>query len=260
MAFGTDARAADIAFDGSDQLSQAVADGMVNSFGFLFDHHFYEGAEGRGKRSIALSGEASVIKAPASLFTAFSALGLSLTADSLPFIPALKAHLDVGVTDRFDVNASGFYLPAIGSIPGLLMVGGGFKYSVFVPEEGPVVALRLSYNVMSLSMSMSSTAITSTTASWFPALLVGRKFSVFEPYLGGGYQINYGRFQTVTTLADTPVAGTNLVITAAKNAAVAGGFNAFVGLKLDVYFQMVIEGGYSQAGAAYFGTKIGIGF
>ena len=256
-----------INIDGSSLLTQAAADGLSSGFGFAFDHRPYEGAEGLGARSFNLGVEATLMKVPPGLGTGldalFSAFGstssIGSTLSALPFLGMLKGHFHVGVTSKFDIGASGIWLPTLAGLPSLTIIGGDIKYAVFVPEEGPVVSIRLGFNYLSFGLTQSSMTITVNSYMWYPAILIGKKFSVFEPYIGGGWQLNYGNLATVLTSADTPVAGFTTVISGSRNAGLTSGFTGFGGLKFNFFVQMAIEAAYSQQGATYFGLKVSFG-
>ena len=252
-------------------ITESAANAFVKLIGMGMDHRAYEPATPLGTSlGLDVGLEATLVQPPSDLGTALSGLGGAMGGGSssssltIPILPSPKLHLHKGLSNRIDIGLTGLYFPSlIPFVGGSYFVGGDVKIILFQPEEGLTWAFRMSYNVNSLTMSQSSIALSIKTGTYTPQLIVSRKLSFADPYMGMGYQISYGTFAATITLPELPAPSPSLGDIVLSKNGTASGFLLFggVGLRIPgVGFKFTIEGAYSPIGMNYLGTKISFAY
>jgi len=216
--------------------------------------------------------ETTLVQPPASLSSALGSLGsmggagspsssASSSSPTIPIIPSIRLHIHKGISKKIDIGFSA--LPTMPSWPyvgGTLLMGGDIKVVIWEPEEGATWALRGSYNVNNLNINYTGYAISVQTATITPQLLISKKLSFADPYLGLGYQYTYGSLQlTVPVPSLSPPLPSIAPIVVTQSGSGAGTF-FFGGISMKVPLiglKFTIEGAYSPLGMNYLGTKIG---
>jgi len=236
-------------------LTQELSNAMVKAFGLGFDFRAYEPATPLGSKiGLDIGISAAAVEVPADFVAALATVGMS--SFPLPVIPDAKIGIvHKGLGDWVDVG--GTYLPPTPYTPGMWLWGVNLKVAVFQPEEGPVIALRGSFTQFNFPMTQDTMTMTLRTQTITPEVLISRKMSFVEPYLGLGYQYAYG---DITVTQDNPEPLNDVT---RSRAGVGQGLKIFGGLAFRIPFlgiRITTEGGYGSSGMNFVGAKIGVAF
>lgn len=267
-------------------ISDVVSDvsSSVTTIGRWFDHRPYEPATGRNSpigEDVPLIGldfglEAALVAMPPG---GLSLGGSAITLPVLPLFPGssiiaarLVAHKGIG--PRVDIGVSGLYFPSLltGGMFGFWSVGGDIKAVVWHQEEGPTFAVRVgySYGYMGVtttdSSSIPATTLTSTisfrTHTLTPAVLVSRRLSFADPYLGLAYPLTYGGAYldiTAAGLVNDTAASSSLTTVGQGLLVFLGVALTVPGIRLSITPEMTFD--LLQLAKAYsFGVKTGVAF
>ena len=235
-------------------LTGDIASAEVKTIGLTFDHRAYEPATPLGNRiGFDLGLEATVVQVPPLLTDALAVGGFSVPLTFLPSVKVLNFHK--GITDMFDVGGSIF------TFRGYLIWAVDLKMILLHPEEGATWAIRLSRNsthlpVGTTTLFMSELSLDIDTVTWTPQLIVSKKMSFADPYLGIGYQYATGGMY-LTTLSGPTIPGLESITSA------GGSFMGFLGLSLappSGGLRLTLELAYSAIGFNSMGTKFGFTF
>jgi hypothetical protein len=161
----------------------------------------------------------------------------------------LGPAVDLGISGLIPTSS----IPYIG---GSYALGGDLKIVLFSAEEGLTWAIRGSYNYNNVTLSYSGQTFKINSSTVGAQVLVSRKLSFADPYLGAGFQYVTGGLQTTVTL---PVLGDQTV----KESGKSQGASFFCGVDIkvpNVGFEITLEGAYSPYGMNSLGTKIGFSF
>ncbi len=261
-------------------IPEAAVTGIIQIVGIGMNHRAYEPAASLGTSPGFSFGIEATLVHPSTALNSY--LSSSFQGVTLPIIPSARLHLRKGISNRLELGLS--VLPAPTTLPYIgstLLIGGDLKYVVWedTEEGGVTVALRGSYNVNSLAVSYSTYSFTMNTTTLSPQLVISKKLSFAQPYIGAGYQYTTGQFSlsiplnkpplsnlipnfqtlssipTINNLLSTPV-----VVTLSGQ---ASEYHFFGGISLLVPYidlQIVLEGAYSPSGMNYLGTKVGFQF
>jgi len=227
-----------------DLVSPTLQTEAARLAGVLSQHRPYQGATPLG----TLPGldaflEVSLVQVPQGLIDELAASGLGATLP-LRTLPVAKLHAHKGIYPRVDIGASYFRLLKY------RIYGGDLKWAVWLPDEGPTVALRLCYSNASLDYLTSET--------WSPQIVVSRKLDFAEPYLGLEYTWISGGIHG-KQIQD--VSGTPVEIAIDIDGIRATSASAFMGLNLRVPvvgLKLGIEGAYSFVKAHSLGVQLGL--
>jgi hypothetical protein len=256
------------------QLDPELGSALVMAVGVGMDHHPLEPATPLGIfPGLELGVSVVASKPPSSLGTALSNTFSNLTGSSSNssfssitdlVIPSLRFDLHKGIGNWVDLGVS--LLPKMGSIPILgssYFYGADLKICVFKPQEGPTIAVRVSYNVNSFQYQ----GISLTTTTWTPSLLISRKMGFADPYLGASLQYATGTMSlTIDSSSLLPaysalIPGVSQLTVSQSGRAIAGNLFGGVSLKIPVVgLRLTLEGAYNTGGMAYLGTKVGLSF
>ncbi len=253
-------------------LDPELAPALVLAVGVGMDHRALEPATPLGIFP-GLEFGVSVIaaKPPSSLGTAFSNTFANLNGSSSSFspitdsvIPSLRFDLHKGIGNWVDLGVT--VLPKMGAIPILsssYFYGADLKFCVLNPQEGPTIAVRLSYSVNSFQFQQ----IRVTTTTWTPSLLISRKMGFADPYFGASLQYATGKVNLDVDLSNLAPAisallpGVSQLTVLQSGRAIAGNLFGGVSLKIPmVGLRLTLEGAYNTSGMAYVGTKVGLSF
>jgi hypothetical protein len=255
--------------DLSSYIAQSNVDTFVKTVGFCMDHRPYEPATSLGT-SFDFGIETTLVMPPSNLGSSLSSIESSYTAtpanstsiaSPIPFIPSAKIHLRRGFGEKLDLGVSTLFVPT--NIPyagGTLLLGGDLKYVLFNPEEGITWAFRTSYNFINLAIQYNDYIFSIKTVTITPQIIISRKLSFFDPYLGVGFQYTYGTIRAtipsppITLLPGVAIAPVSLSLDGSGT-----GISFFGGLSLlsIMRLRLTLEGAYNPGGESYLGTKIG---
>lgn len=183
---------------------------------------------------IELGLQIEYIKLPTDLEAALTHAGLRTKLPAS--VPLGRIFLRKGFGKRVALGLSGI------AYQGYRIYGAESKITLYHPDEGVSVALRAGISLTQIGF-VSATAIA-------PQLLVSRKLSFADPYLGLGYTLINGGL--------TFAAGGYSF----KSQASASGLTAFTGVKfksLETSLMFIVEGSYSSLGASAVGIGLGFG-
>ena len=230
-------------------LTPSLVNASVKALGLATDHRPYEPATPLGTSLGAdLSIDITLAKLPQEFYTELSAAGASSTQE-LPFLPVPRINVHKGLGPKFDLGISAILYR------GYRIIGVEGKVAVWVPEEGPNWAIRLSYTNCYLKI-VDGTTVELNTKTFTPQILISRPLAFADPYLGIGYQIATGKVTLTIPLDPLPPQ------TSSQNGQ-GSGFLAFLGVGLRIPntgLKLTLEGAYSTAGALTLGTKFGFSF
>ena len=245
-------------------LLQSTVDVLVKTIGISMDHRPYEPAKALGTfPGLSIGVEVTLVQTPPELGSALNQLSGSSSSSgspSIPVLPSARLHFHKGMGKRVDLGFSIF--PSSQAIPYIgksLLVGGDLKVVVLDPEEGPTWAIRLTYNVNTLSYQYSPVDLTVKTTTISPQLLVSKDLGFAEPYIGAAFQYVVGSARAAVSFPE--LAGLPAFSVERQGVARSGLF--FGGLVLKVPylgFLLTLEGAYSTTGMNQMGTKIGFAF
>jgi len=229
-------------FSDLDALLNQSAPALIKTIGFIADHRPYQGATGLGtKPGIEIFVELTLGTIPDDFKTALETAGMS-ASDLPPSLPIPKIHLHKGLGQKAELG-----LTFLG-YSGYLVAGMDFKLVVLQPEEGINMAVRVGFSYAQLGIIK--------TRTWTPAILISKKFTGVDPYLGIAYQYVSGTLNI--TLEPLPS------VFVSRSADASGGtFMAFLGLGFKLGptgLKMGLEGSYSSYGAHTLGTTFGFSF
>ncbi len=252
---------------------------LVSGLATLWDHHPYEPAtalraDGESL-GIDFGLETTMMRMPTGLS---SLLGSGISIPLIfpgPISPDLKLQFHIGLGKRVDLGVSTLWFPALASlgIPiGLTSVGGELKIVVWSQEEGPTIALRFCYTWSMLYLTMSGTDTSSAPLvfnynisafvipqSFTPHVLISKKLSFADPYIGAAFQLTFGGYGTSQVITETTTSQTQTASTWTLGSLSYAGI-AYIGLKMvipGVHIMLVPEMAYSTAGSYTVGMKIG---
>jgi hypothetical protein len=221
----------------SSLVANQAALSLFETIGFGADFRSMEGIETpNGATRMDLTTNLAISTFPHNFTQTLITAGYSDPA--IKFIPSGQVHLSRGMTPYFGLDLGWL---KFGSFS---LVGGSAKIKIFSPDEGPGIAIRVSYQVNNLDI-ISTKTIT-------PQLIIGRKLEYAETYLGIAVQYMSGHleFTQSTSLGD-------IVLTAdgsGKN------WYVFTGTLVEVPLIGLLigmEGSYSYGGTSTLQTKIG---
>lgn len=286
-----------VAFGQVAEISALLPSGatVATSLAPYYDHRPYQGATGLNGAGGYIDPEPSGVGLSVGLETTLvsgagpigllASLGGSTGSLSLPTLPVfpgfalpqVRPVIHKGLGSRVDVGLSGTYLPGILlGAPQLSLwnLGGDIKATVFQQEEGPTVALRLCFSYSKLGFTISQNAgplgtlsipLYMQTYTFTPHLLMSRRLSFVEPYLGAAYILSWG--SAVADLTAVPA------IAGGGSAIAKTGFYSeplvYLGASIvipGIRLQLVPEMGFKIAGlftgtpGYSFGLKTGVAF
>jgi hypothetical protein len=249
-------------------LTPALANALVETVGMNMDHRSYQPATPLATGvGLDVGIEVTLVQPPPSLATALGefaggASGGSSSSLTIPIVPSAKLHLHKGFGKGVDIGLSA--LPPIpGIVPvvgGTFLIGGDVKVVVWEPEEGPIWAIRCSYNVNNFSLNYGGSQFLIKTATITPQLVISKKLSFADPYVGLGYQYTYGSAQITVSIPELPFPAPAIAPVVLTENGSGGGAMLFGGLSMRipaVGFKLTLEGSYSPLGMNSLGTKIG---
>lgn len=242
-------------------MASDVVREVVTTFGMVLDHRPLEPATPLGTHiGLDFGIEIDLVQIPSSFGSTLSAQGIDIP--SIPVLPSLRElNLHKGLNDTMDFGFS------LLSYRGYTVWALEMKVAVFTPEEGPTWAIRLSrtavnFPIGSATVMDSNLAISLSTVTWTPQLVVSRKLDFSDPYIGIGYQYVTGDVNVSGNLNVPDVPGVVIPDVGSKGSTGGGGV-AFIGLSLrppNIGLRLTLEGGYSTAGYNYIGSKVGFSF
>ncbi len=246
----------------SNFITPAIANSVVSSVGLAMDHRSYEPATALGTAvGIAMGIEVTLVQPPTSLGAALGSLaspGGGSSTVAVPILPSTKFHMSKGFGSSVDIGIS--FLPPVSTLPligGSLFIGGDIKWVVYSQEEGPTWAVRASYNMNNLTYKISGQTLTVNTNTVSPQILISKKLTFADPYIGLGLQYSFGSLSIPNPLS----ALIGPASFSAKGSAIGAVFFCGVDIKVpNAGLRITIEGEYSPIGLNSLGTKIGFGF
>ena len=217
-------------------LEQATT-AVIKGVGFGGDYRTFQSVRGpSGIVGLDIGVSVMVSQVPPEFLSALQSAGYS--KPKFAAIPAAHLRVSKSLGEYLSVDAG------YAKYKELKVYGIGGQIFTKI-DEGPDFALRLSYSNNSLGVV--------ATDTWTPSVMVGKKLSFFEPYLGVGYQITRGIVEIPITLS-----GNTLNF---KTRGSATSLIAYAGLSLNILLvQIVFEGNYSAAGVPGLGVKLGLRF
>jgi hypothetical protein len=105
-------------------------------------------------------------------------------------------------------------------------------------------------------MSLSGQSVSVNTSTLTPSLVISKKLTFADPYIGGGFQSTSGNVQTTLNL---PIIGSESF----NQSGSAIGMYLFCGIQMTMPgagLQLTLEGSYSPYGLNSLGLKTGIAF
>ena len=239
-------------------LSSELASAAIHMVGVTLDHRPLEPATPLGTQigvDVGIAGD--VVQIPRSFAESLAAQGFPVSG--FTFFPNLRQlNVHKGLSQSIDIGGS--YL----SMLGILIWAVDLKVVLYQPEEGVTWAVRLSRNsvnipIGSADLSGASASLSMETVTWTPALLISRKMSFADPYLGVGYQFVNGNVNlTATSNGQVSVPDINSTVSSTGS-----NFLAFLGLSMRVPnlgLRITLEGEYSAKGYHALSSKIGFSF
>lgn len=230
--------------DPSSLIGSSLVNSLVKTVGFALDHRPYEGATPLGTFvGLDMGIEITLAKLPSDLATELAKANPSGGTPTLPpFLPVPRLHLHKGIGQHVSIGLSGILYK------GFVLYGGDLKITLYNPSEGITLATRMSYSVSKIGFV--------STKTYTPQLLISRRVSFADPYIGVGYQYATGGISF-----PLEVQGISLGTLSASGS--ARGFIAFMGTQFRVAvtgLELTLEGSYSSVGVNTFGTKFGFSF
>ncbi len=246
-------------------LTPVMADAMVTAIGISMDHRSYEPATSMDT-GLSFGIESTLVQPSSALGTFIGTITNSNTPTTVPILPSLKFHFHKGLSRGVDVGIS--FLPPLSSIPYIgksFLIGGDLKIILWAPEEGLTWAIRGSYNLNSLTVDEGALSLSMKTATVSPQLLISKKLTFADPYLGVGFQYTYGSAQLTLDPSEFNLPANIPTISPISITQNGIGINTFffMGICLRIpslAFMLTLEGAYSPYGMNYLGTKVGFGF
>lgn len=231
----------------SSLITPDIANAVAKTAGILANHRPYEPATSLGTNAgVDLSIEATIFKTPDDFLAALTQAGISNTS-GISFVPLAKFHLHKGISDRVEIGLSTIFYQ------GYYIVGGDLKITTYVPEEGPVWALRLAYSRGELGFVQTNT--------YTPALLVSQPLDFMEPYAGVALEVITGTIKIVLPAITLPDGSTfQLPTLTAKGSGTAADVFLGVAFRTPIGLKLTIEGSYNSSGADSLGLKFGFSF
>jgi hypothetical protein len=233
--------------DPSALITKGATNSLVLAIGMLADHRPFEPATGLGF-SIGLDVGLSVIlyRVPNSFADGLSTAEFASGTSSPPFIGIPKLHIHKGL-GLLDVGLS--YI----GYKGYKIYGADIKVPFVTPdfeegEGGPTWAFRLCYGAADVKI-IEAKSVT-------PQVLLSRKLSFADPYIGVGYQIVTGKIGFSIPLP-SPLSGE---LSLSNNASVQRGYMGFFGIEFQpkpVPLDITIEFSFHQLGYNSAGLKFG---
>jgi hypothetical protein len=228
-----------------DLISPSLQKSAIRTAGVLAAHRPYQPATPLGT-ALGLESmlEVTLVQMPESLFDELAAAGLGANF-AIRTLPVAKLHVHKGINPRMDLGASYFKLLKYS------IYGADLKWAFWVPEEGPTWAFRLCYSQSDLDYLR--------TKAWSPQLIVSRKLSFAEAYLGAEYTWITGRIVGSQTQDLGPPVGPVTVAIDIRDIPTTSA-STFLGLGLripGVGFKIALEGAYSFVKSHSLGLQLG---
>lgn len=156
-------------------------------------------------------------------------------------IPSIQIHLSRAMSPRLGVDFGYF------KFSDYSLIGGSAKLLLYDPEEGPGIAIRVSYQKNHIMIV--------DTSTWSYQLMIGKRLDFAETYLGIAAQKMSGELNLALP---SPIGDVRLT-------ASGGGYNiyAFTGVIMEIPIIGIlfgIEGSYAHRGTSTLQTKIGLRF
>ncbi|MCM2324602.1 MAG: hypothetical protein NDJ90_15185 [Oligoflexia bacterium] len=257
--------------DINDILPAASARIVLRTLGVLMNYRAYQGAAPRGITGFDFGLEATLVHLPSNFSSAMSGGSASGgdASSAAGALPSLKLQLHKGLGPKADIGISGLYLR------GSYLWGGGLKFTLFEPPEGPSWAARASYSeckITTSSIGMGGVPIPIEGVNAGTAdldvrtrtvslqVLSSKAFDFAEPYLGLGADWVTGQIEIPVTITVLGEARSQTLVTRAYQ---AYQFQAFTGVSfriVPVGIRIAMEGSYSTAGMHTLGTVVGFSF
>lgn len=238
-----------------------LAGPVITGMGLALDFRDYEPATPLGTKiglDLGVASAALVQVVPSMNAALAQYTGSALPLPVLPNAAVLILHKGIG--ERVDLGAT--FLPplpflATVGLQGVWWWGASIKVAVWVPEEGPTIAIRGSFTQAYLPFTSGSTTVTINPQVITPVILMSRELQFADPYVGVGYQYAFG---SLGLLIDSPAPIPDVSVPYSGS---GGGFLALGGLSLRMPylgFRLTLEGAYSGVGANSLGTKVSFRF
>jgi hypothetical protein len=232
--------------DPNSLLSDEITSAIVKTVGFGVDQHAMQPAT-----PINLNGgldiyvEAMLFRTPDYFQEALTNAGFG--SDLPTSLPFARIHIVKGFGESTDVGISAI------SYTKYLVVGGDIKWALHVPEEGATWAFRISYNYAKLDIVRTNTIT--------PQILVSRKLSFADPYLGLGIQYAWGSLAVPLSMVTTPPDGVDISGQVATKSASAFSASLFIGVGVKLGpsgLKMILEGSYNLMAVHHLGFGLGL--
>jgi hypothetical protein len=227
-------------------ISQDIANAIIQTAGILADHRPYEPATSLGTQlGLEVSVEATIYNTPSNFISALTQAGLTDTS-GINFVPLAKVHIHKGLSDRLEVGLSTVFFE------GYYMWGADLKVVTYIPEEGPVWAVRFGYSRSELGFV--------STNTYTPAVLVSQPLDFMEPYLGVAMEVINGTIDVPLPSIVFNGVTYSLPDLTAQGSGIAGmGFLGVV-FRTPIGLRLTMEGAYNTLGADSLGLKFGFNF
>lgn len=220
---------------------------IVRTIGILTAHRSYQPATPLGIRpGLDLGVEVTFVRLPDDFKTGLENAGLSSSASLPPALPMASLLVHKGLGERFDVGAG-----YIGGYQGIRILGFDAKYTLSIPYEGPLIAVRASYNTASVLIVENKT--------YGGELLFSRPMSIGDPYIGFAYRFTTG---TITVPIPLPEPFQDQVVTV-KGSSGGSDYELFMGAGLQLFrtgIRLTLGGSYSFTGMHTMGVKVDLHF
>lgn len=235
-------------------LNASVVKPILQSIGLVADHRAYQPATPLGTEvGLDVGVQVVLVKLPSSFNQALENAGSG--AVDVPFVPLPLLNIHKGIGSWLDVGASGVEYQK------QWIAGFDVKAAVYHPDEGPTVAIRMNYGMSSFRYSSSilpNSAITITTETLKPEVLISKRLAFADPYLGVGYEWTRGNLGIAI-----PVPSLGTTLTGSTSAEGGAGEVAFVGVAMRVPYlgvELILDEEYSTIGADTMGVQAGFSF
>lgn len=257
-------------------LPASAMESMLKTIAGLTSHHSWTGGTSNGTFGFEIGLEVMAMKLPSDFGTAIGSIGgggggSSSMTDSLPAIPIPKLRLAKGITDAFELEASGIWYRS------LYFLGGSVKWNFLMPDEGPSLGIRVAYSRTNLDfsglgipgfdggfpltvsgMNLGTINLVLKTQTVSAALILSKKIFFCDPWLAAGYEYHLGQMEIPINLT---ILGTTQTLTSPGYTSQA----YFIGGGLSLRFSPVpftlAFGGFSHgAGMHVIGVTFGVGF